>query len=664
MDITHAISISTDVEKLQTLLAQFGKLPKNKQQQAFVTLLRCRLFQCKTMGMAPSERERELVAVRQDIHYRKRFPSVYDEYLANFKAYVLHSYEEDPPIELYAERMHAIAKDLGTENLLYNHALYHVSEMTVLASHFHIGRELNQEMLDVTEANAKRNPGRDYSEVRLTVMMRLMICIFESEHRVDEHLLSQCLTLTAEKPDIMDSNNAVHGMLNLYKAIAEGRYEAALKILEEKQAIAHKRGFQYLFETDAAVTVCWRSGMLDMAIRITDMQTENSKRAINVMDANYLREMGLDEDFQSADRANALLVMEQQMGKDETASKNEELEALRQALHNDSLLIARELAERAAVLSKAENEKALTESWMNQEHERLFTRIRNYQMILGICSALFLLITIPYALRVKRMNKRLLKKHQLLRIATDKANQSNRLKVFFLQNTSHDIRNPLGAIGSFCQMLTDMIASKGDNDAMECANIVNENTVLLTRMMDSILDISSLESGRRPIQWADTYPVGIAQELILIRQTALAKPVKILLESDVQEDYILRSDPTRFKQLLSHLLSNACKFTAEGTITIRLKVNATDFLLEVEDTGPGIPSDKTEEIFSRFVKLDQYIPGTGLGLSLCKVISEHLLGRLYVDTTYDKGARFIFSQPLDAEAHYAEKAPTETNIYK
>lgn len=116
-----------------------------------------------------------------------------------------------------------------------------------------------------------------------------------------------------------------------------------------------------------------------------------------------------------------------------------------------------------------------------------------------------------------------------------------------------------------------------------------------------------------------------------------------------EEKLIVTTDPIRLKQVIINLLTNASKYTRKGFIKLCIHPDYESGLITfaVTDTGCGIPEDKAEIVFERFVKLNQYVQGTGLGLSLSKVIIESMGGKIWVDTSYKEGARFVFTHPLD-----------------
>ena len=141
--------------------------------------------------------------------------------------------------------------------------------------------------------------------------------------------------------------------------------------------------------------------------------------------------------------------------------------------------------------------------------------------------------------------------------------------------------------------------------------------------------------------------VSVARESLLVVEQS--NRTKAAFELDITEEaYVVRTDAQRLKQVFMNLLTNAAKFTREGSIRIGMKVDKEEnmIIFSVTDTGCGIPKEKAEKVFERFEKLDEYVQGTGLGLSITRLIVEKLGGKIWIDTTYTQGARFVFTHPL------------------
>lgn len=276
---------------------------------------------------------------------------------------------------------------------------------------------------------------------------------------------------------------------------------------------------------------------------------------------------------------------------------------------------------------------------------------KNRKMILWILSSVLVLvfglfIAIYYIAHIRRLKNALEKKSKELAIAKDKAEEANRLKTAFIANMSHEIRTPLNAIVGFSEL--QCMDDYSNEDKKEFEKIIKENSTLLLNLINDILDISRIESGRVTIDYRPCDVVKLCHScLISVKQ---ARPLEHV---EYQEHYpvdslFIQTDAVKFKQVIINLLTNASKFTKEGHIRLSFSVDEGKRLitLAISDTGIGVPKEKAEAVFERFVKLNQYVQGTGLGLSLCKIIVERLGGKIWLDTSYTEGARFMFCIPL------------------
>lgn len=236
-------------------------------------------------------------------------------------------------------------------------------------------------------------------------------------------------------------------------------------------------------------------------------------------------------------------------------------------------------------------------------------------------------------------------KEQQLIEALRKAEESDRLKSSFLANVSHEIRTPLNAIVGF----TGVIASTEDPvEREEYFKIVRSNNDLLLSLINDILDLSKIESGRTVFHNSLVNLNEICIELQHTHQYRITNNTKILFEPK-ETPIFLVTDYNRLQQVLSNLLTNAIKHTEKGSITIDYKEQDTIILFSITDTGHGIPQDKVETIFDRFVKVDEFSEGFGLGLSICQSIVEKQNGTIGVESKVGKGSRFWFTLPYIKE---------------
>ena len=257
-----------------------------------------------------------------------------------------------------------------------------------------------------------------------------------------------------------------------------------------------------------------------------------------------------------------------------------------------------------------------------------------------------LLITLYFFYRTKRLKDELEVSEAALREAKDRAEESNRLKSAFLANMSHEIRTPLNAIVGFSDVL-----SAGDtaiDDQRGYFEIIKANSDLLLRLINDILDVSRLEADRVTLTLEKCDVVQVCTQVTASVTQARRSANRIVFES-AADSLEIRTDIQRLQQVVINLLSNADKFTENGTITLKLEPDMRNrtALFSVSDTGCGIPPEKRKRVFERFEKLNEYAQGTGLGLSICKLIVEKWGGRIWIDSQYTRGARFVFTHPLD-----------------
>ena len=234
---------------------------------------------------------------------------------------------------------------------------------------------------------------------------------------------------------------------------------------------------------------------------------------------------------------------------------------------------------------------------------------------------------------------------QDLRSARDRAEESNRLKSAFLANMSHEIRTPLNAIVGFSSILAE---TDEEQEKREYISIIENNNALLLQLIGDILDLSKIEAGTLEFNFSDFELNELMHEKENIIRMKTAEGVELIFEPGL-DACLFHSDRNRLSQLLINLLTNAGKFTSEGSITLGVEIDEErgEVLFSVADTGPGIPPDKQDLVFNRFEKLDgNKKKGTGLGLAICRQIAMIVGGRIWVDSAYTGGTRFVFAHPI------------------
>ena len=272
-----------------------------------------------------------------------------------------------------------------------------------------------------------------------------------------------------------------------------------------------------------------------------------------------------------------------------------------------------------------------------EEHNKFITGILTGSILL-----VFIFIIIAIMLR-KQRQEIALSTQKLEHLRTNAENATS-AKSIFLSNMSHEIRTPLNALSGFSSLLTE---ENLDNETRrQCNEVILQNSELLLKLINDVIDLSSLEFGKIQFCINKHNVVNICQNVIdtvsKIKQTQAAICFITELESmDIE------TDDARLQQVLINLLINATKFTSQGSIILELrKQSEQELLFSVTDTGCGIPKEKQAAIFRRFEKLNENAQGSGLGLSICQLIIEHIGGKIWIDPDYTGGSRFFFTHPI------------------
>lgn len=228
----------------------------------------------------------------------------------------------------------------------------------------------------------------------------------------------------------------------------------------------------------------------------------------------------------------------------------------------------------------------------------------------------------------------------------EKAVQAIQRKNMFLSNMSHEVRTPLNAIVGFSAVLTDEDESFDDESRREFSEIIKVNSFQLLKLINDILDFSDFENDNITFNIRTHDAVKLCNEVVETVMASRKLEVEMRFDTDLSV-LMLDTDDARLRQVLINLLVNATKFTEQGSIVLELKMaDAGTALFSVTDTGCGIPPEKQHLIFERFEKLNDFVQGSGLGLSICQLIVKYMNGKLLVDSGYTRGARFCFTHPL------------------
>lgn len=282
------------------------------------------------------------------------------------------------------------------------------------------------------------------------------------------------------------------------------------------------------------------------------------------------------------------------------------------------------------------------------EKERLTSRNRQ----IGFLSISFvLLLSIVWGIsqrihlnKLKRMQKELLESNEEVLRQSEKAQESEKMKTAFINSMCHEIRTPLNAINGFSNLLLDETIDA--ECKVEFPELIQQNTDLLTRLLNDLLEVSNLSSSveELPMEKADICSICV-QEMDRLQTGEGKAGIRYCLDVD-NGDCNIRTNIPYLSQTLAHLLNNANKFTESGEIKLSCHREGEQLVIKVTDTGIGIPEEKQEWVFDRFTKLDEFKPGAGLGLYICRLIVRRLGGTINIDREYTGGTRFVLVFPV------------------
>lgn len=238
-----------------------------------------------------------------------------------------------------------------------------------------------------------------------------------------------------------------------------------------------------------------------------------------------------------------------------------------------------------------------------------------------------------------------IKNIESLKMAKSKAEESDRLKSSFLANMSHEIRTPMNGIMGFANLLLEEVENVEHKEYLE---IISKSADRLLATINDVLDISRIEAGQVLISKSE---FDLNQILREVHEFFKANNSKLDLRLSLEsvDAFIVNTDRIKLNQIITNLMGNAVKFTREGYIELGYIKGVSIYTIYVKDTGIGIPEDKLESIFERFVQahtIENEFEGTGLGLSISKLFTEILGGKIWVKSKLGEGSTFYISLPI------------------
>lgn len=354
----------------------------------------------------------------------------------------------------------------------------------------------------------------------------------------------------------------------------------------------------------------------------------NYDKALNTLDAST-------SDFTELERCELRIKLYRMMGEEEKAL--EEVNR-RRDLH-DSL--------NSNMLFESINE-INTEMGINRLNEQATKERERWLAAVIVLLAVALGLIIWRHLTRRRYQARLVKKNKELEIALDHAQESDRMKTAFIEHVSHEIRTPLNVITGFVQIISNSAYELDDEERDQMMNDISKNTMEITNIVNELLEMAQDESIAHYECNDDVRLNQLCQSVI--NQTTLLSDgrIEVTFNSQLNNQYVLRTNRQALNKILSQLLKNAVKFTEKGMVELKIRERIANGGIEfsITDTGVGIAEEHQEKIFERFYKVDPFKQGLGLGLTMSRRIAELLGGTLDIDKEYKKGARFVLVLPV------------------
>ena len=283
----------------------------------------------------------------------------------------------------------------------------------------------------------------------------------------------------------------------------------------------------------------------------------------------------------------------------------------------------------------------IRDEMMIYEAERDVVRTRFYLMSAVIILLALLAIALFYITQTRRRHLKELRK------AYDQVLESDKMKTAFIQNISHEVRTPLNIIGGFSQVIANPDLDPNIEERREIARMTQKNARLITMLIDEMLLVSLNENSEEAKKENQVEINNLMRGVMKEAKGNLSEKTTIQYDTTLADDFTILTNEYMLRIIINAIVDNAVKYTPEGTITLKAaKPSDTELALTVEDTGCGVPAAEAEHIFERFVKLDTFKEGIGLGLPLCRMLIDKLGGTVRLDTTYTQGARFVVTLPI------------------
>ncbi len=611
--LTNAYNGNDSLQYIQ--LVRAGKIPVSDLQKETELFIRITYMASNARRMPETKRQeilQQFLSEHKDEHDMDIYRQI--EYLFYLSIY-LRSDTESLNMDEYLTKLESVIDKLPVRHLAIRSLYYNQASMSYIASGLEAKAiAMTRKLLDIItelekQYRAKGRMYRNYDRSYYNAYRRILRCYRSLKPDEVDYYYDKILGLAAEAPDIA-RDLRTRERATIYYLMAKKRYDEVIPIIRAQigDKLNSREEYEYLIE--ALLEAATATGDKDSQL-MASLEFNNILRSRILLKAaeNY-KQLQIQYEISELERENLELEREKE---EINLSKHRQTAYYAFGVLGLSLIVL-------IILFV------------------LYRRARHYAKNLAKSNAMLL------------AERDSLKKTQTELVeARDKAKIADRMKTDFVNNMSHEIRTPLAAIAEYSRLITDCADDSKKPYLNRFAEVITLNTELLTNLVNDVLDVATLENRAMQIRIKPT-SLKSACMLSVDNVAKFLKPgVKLVFANAEEPDEVVSTDPIRVEQILMNLLTNAAKFTETGQIELKYVLDRKNkkITFTVTDTGIGIPRGKEEAIFERFEKLDSSTQGFGMGLYICRLLSRLLGGEIHVDPEYRKGARFVFTIPLN-----------------
>ena len=416
--------------------------------------------------------------------------------------------------------------------------------------------------------------------------------------------------------------------------------EEAMALLDRAKEIAEKYSPERVFDIDTRRTVSYySSGEMDKFLegyKAYKKGVEEGKSSVHgrSLEVYYLASQGKTDE--------AVALAREELGDESDDAITEIYEKAGRWKE------AFEAQRKAYAVNDSVNNVALANSMQGirdqltiNDMEHKSARNRLIALIAGVILLVMLIMAQLYIVFSRRRHMK------QLNAAYQHALESDKMKTRFIQNVSHEVRTPLNIISGFSQVIADPSLTESVEERQNMAAMMQKSAQQITNLIDEIIGLSLIESSTTVVKDDIVKVNQLLESVVADYEDAVPPQVALRVDSELEPDFSFATNKNMLYRIISALTDNAIKNTEKGAVTLKARIVAQTLLFTVEDTGCGIPADQAEHIFERFVKLDSFKQGIGLGLPLSRKLAEQLGGIVTLDTTYYLGARFVVTLPFE-----------------